>query len=945
MDLLEISQYPHKIYKINITNDNNVKKSLYEKIIIKINIGYPDKKSKEIIRFSKERNSGWIDHKQSNDDYFLLIDNVEGISTIYAHFFMNDLYEYEEPDMDILYEYDLEELYNDIQSNNQDIKYNQYNYDMYLTDDKKIKVQSILNNSIEIEGDTHYNNHKNPNYKNYTNIISDNETISNSTEKGIFPIVSRYRNDNDKNDILSAPDIKNKPSTSWHTMNDDFPYWEIHINKNKFGSIMQNDTDYETFPLNVHLNYQYLDTSTEYHQHFFGFESNENTECKDFNVFDSKDINTVNNHFGESHDYRIINYGDKTNSQYNIDYSHIETIELDFNDVESYSCEWEKNLCPGNNYWRYSSIDNNSYADLTLELEKNKEYTLKYYIWIPTETQKQNDDCYISIKYIDEENEEKFFDNINHIFKEQDNVLHNEWIYHEFSFITKTEINTIHIKGPQTPNNTIYFMYISLEHQKQYSPTLKYTQNNLFLNEGNKTTYKPMEEYKDCVQKTIPKNTSSWVLKKDFPIPYDNVRIKVGDETNIIYDEKTTTLSWYNGVNSNFYIQDFNSYKDDELVWFNDIAHGDYMEYDKNSTILTLNRNIEKPLTYGLNNYINLTFTDNNNNPINIGEVSCAISTSKNIDNIIEEYKFLGTKKVNHIVTFDKLDFRKLDRNENYYLRIDYKHPCYKKTIKEYRLLYFEEENISMYVDIIPENGEPHTISTNINNQITTDTYTIQVKEEFPLKINAYLFSQVNKYTTGYCEMSINDKKFSTTFVDDEGYADFYLNYKDIKDNDVIKIEFFDNEENVSKYCYFKIKINSQYDKPVIPIRTRILNNDKNIQNNNTFEIPAYGCLLLDIDTEDEVNFSIQVYKDEKRIYFENVIEKKNHSIIIGDTDGNIDDDTTTINKSHIYTIITDNIKKTTKEPLIDTLLDADNTYRPYSKTINISYIHQKQND
>ena len=187
--------------------------------------------------------------------------------------------------------------------------------------------------------------------------------------------------------------------------------------------------------------------------------------------------------------------------------------------------------------------------------------------------------------------------------------------------------------------------------------------------------------------------------------------------------------------------------------------------------------------------------------------------------------------------------------------------------------------------------------------------------------------------------MSINDKIFSTAFVDDMGYADFYLNYKDIEDNDIIKIEFFDNEEIVKKYGYFKIKVESEYDKPVVPIKIIIAENDRLNQKNNTFTIPKYGCLLLDVDTEEENDFSIQIYKDNKRIYFENIVDKKNRSIVIGDTD---DDETLLVNKTYTYKIITDNIKKQTTNPLTDTLVNADDTYRPYQKTITINYIHQK---
>ena len=67
MELDEIMQYSHKIKKIYIKNDN--KASEFNSVIIKININ--DKKDNEIIRFSVQEYSEWLNHQQSDNDYFL----------------------------------------------------------------------------------------------------------------------------------------------------------------------------------------------------------------------------------------------------------------------------------------------------------------------------------------------------------------------------------------------------------------------------------------------------------------------------------------------------------------------------------------------------------------------------------------------------------------------------------------------------------------------------------------------------------------------------------------------------------------------------------------------------------------------------------------------------------------------------------------------------------
>ena len=98
MDFDLIKQYTHKIKKIHITN--TYRYSLRSRIVLKVSINVKDT---ETIRFSLKENSDFIGHQQKNNDFFIRVPNnlasYDGkptITTIYAHFFDKELYQYEE---------------------------------------------------------------------------------------------------------------------------------------------------------------------------------------------------------------------------------------------------------------------------------------------------------------------------------------------------------------------------------------------------------------------------------------------------------------------------------------------------------------------------------------------------------------------------------------------------------------------------------------------------------------------------------------------------------------------------------------------------------------------------------------------------------------------------------------------------------------------------------
>ena len=163
MNTLELKQYPHKIKKITIQNDNETLQSTSDEAVFKITLPKTDN---EIIIFSYDKEAEEeIPRSKNNDDYYLSIPNIKGSTIIYAHYFIADLYEYTEAEIDsnIFAPYDLKKLKN----------YESNTY--FVSNDDKPKITSRLQGSV-IENEI-----KDPNYKEYN---SDRERTHH------FPIAS-----------------------------------------------------------------------------------------------------------------------------------------------------------------------------------------------------------------------------------------------------------------------------------------------------------------------------------------------------------------------------------------------------------------------------------------------------------------------------------------------------------------------------------------------------------------------------------------------------------------------------------------------------------------------------------------------------------------------------------------------------------------------------------
>lgn len=474
MDISEIKQYAHKIIKINITNTN--KTTNYSYTTIKIHL---EKEQNEVIRFSYEENSNWIEHQSKDNDYFLRIPNiVDSITHIYAHFFPADLYSYIE-DSDLFSLYDFSDFFKE---NPTDPLYNEryplqitsYGYEMMLGEENKPYIRSLLDKSI-----TKY---KDPNYKQYT--VTDASSNIDMTEQGRFPLSSRYRNSryatapqfnqgnlpywqkNDKrysygtfpnisteiyqNDTYTYQNIsdtsinnnnKYTESSNCTEIFNQIPFWEAKIHRkglspfitDEYAEDMESESS-ET-PFNVYLNYQYLPTSTEYHQHYYGFEPynvknqageevarinmpeaisvlgdnlatetnrqklikfcenikngtwRQVTENKNLEVLDGENLYQINKAFNNQATYRLINHGNPFDDANIMTIDHTNIIDLDLDQAKiTKNCTWEKNNC--DKYWTLTPLSDNSEDSLVyldVKLKANTPYVLKYYIYIPAD--------------------------------------------------------------------------------------------------------------------------------------------------------------------------------------------------------------------------------------------------------------------------------------------------------------------------------------------------------------------------------------------------------------------------------------------------------------------------------------------------------------------------------------------------------------------------------
>lgn len=944
MDLTELKQYPHKILTITVDNKNDITNSMSETALFKVTI--PDKKDNEIIIFSYDKElTTAIPRTQKGNDYFLTIANTTGITIIYAHFLMLDLYNYteEEANDGAFVEYDLTSLQDS----------NIHNVGYTSKSDKHLKVTSKLPNSFtEI---------KDPNYKQY-NIDLD---INGKPLKDRFPVASRY---SQKNKQIIAPDIKQTPTATFtRSDNDITSEWEARIYYKDIGDIIPQDTDNIQHPVNVFLNYEYLPSSTEYHQHFYGFEGGAQTENKDINIFEGDNLETINKAFlgdnDENYTYRLINWGNKSDNKNAKYVSHYippiypteSTEPIIYND----NCDWIKNDC--DDYYIYTALTNTADRGVyfsSFELKSNTSYILKYYIYIPQDIKDDElTDCYIEIQEIDRTKSEQTSWSIDNIFNKQDKFLTDRWVYHEVPFQTSTSEHRLYIRGHTDIGKSIYFANIEIQEIVQYSPTIKYTNQGVFVVEGNESVGKPNSDYETNTFTNIPFQSPKITETTEPVEPYNQVNIHIADDFGVEYNKQTKSLYYYPTEDHHIsYIKEYNQDTNEEewnLYIDNNMNNEDEtllsLDYDEQEgeekgKYFTINYQPKETFTYGTNNNIKLIVENEHKKSIGNGFVECAITANTNeeddIKNGSNSLKYLGKQYVqpDGSIEYNRLDFTNLYDSSNniFYLRIDYTHPCFDTTSHTFKRIYIVDENITMTIK---------ADETEVNNKTTYEVHHI---EEFPLKITANIKTGPNtKADWGYCELSIDDEVRQTSYVNSDGIAEFYLNKNtdNLTTSQIIKIEYYRKYNAVRAYDFFNLTLANDFEgKDAVPIRFNYLNNDINKQISNNIDIEKDDCLLINIDTSDSKyrNYSIRIYKEKNNnkeyIPFNNgnnyinITSSSDENIVIGDyaeeTANNIK-----------YCIVTDS--------LIGNINDEDiaynnNKYRQYEKCITINWTEVK---
>ena len=897
MNLNEIKEYTHPIRKINIYNKNRY--SLRKKIVLKVD---PQPQPNETVRFSLDKNDNFIGHQQRDKDYFIRVPNEyigsgydtnttdngnTAITTIYAHYFPKDLYEYED-DIQVFSEFDLYKIadlpYN---SENYQIKFKNYNQNKIVSASyikSKIKemkdattkeTKEALEENLKqykpiIQSLFDNNETKDPNYKNYYKIEG---ASYNETEQGMFPLSSRYRKT--KNTLpyfyTESPDLNNI-NPKWNgSESKPLRNWEVKIHRDILSPLISDgveNTDEDT-PLNVFLNYNYLPTSTEYHQHFYGFESGLN-DTDYYNIFEGENINKINSYFGNDNNYRIIHSSNIYNDEYSIKVPKGRKIPINIDEMINEN--WKKNKCE--NY--YICTGNTDLA--IFNIEKDRMYSLKYYIYIPSKCYPKYDSCYISI------NGERISDR----FLYQDKKMKNEWIYHEVPFIGKNN-NIIEVVGSDDEEK-IYFYDIYIEEFPQYSPTIKYNNRGIAILEEDQAIMRNITDKKDTQPSINSLNT--WNRKeKNIPTPHTSVYFLTGTESTLVFDPYTKELNYIgeNRINKNRETDKpltinidslYNFNVEDNDIEINESENKVYtrdfnLEYDASSgKILIDNKNILK-FTQGVNNHFEITILNDNNKPVTTGFIKCAIYDQQNFndmkcDNIstprgkcLDPGENVHTPDINGVVRYTHIDLSQLSLNngeqdKNYFLRITYENECDNgEQTTEIKPFILEKERYEIF---------PMIRGQNINGIYNFND------NDLPLQIQALIKNQLSDIVPhGYCEIFIDDKLTQSTIVDSNGIADFYLDLEDLIPNkkQTIKILYYQKWDTPVGWATFEIN-NKCTGLPAVPIKIQALTYKQNNVNTtlkyeneyiytNTISLDKGSPVFIDIDTENHTNFVIEI--------------------------------------------------------------------------------------
>lgn len=837
MRLSEIANTTHKTKKIYITNNNiNSDIEKFPTVMFKINL---DTEPDTQIRFSLEENSDFIHHQQIESDFFFRIDNKpNSIIPIYVHYFSKELYDYEEPDL-----------------------ITNFNFNKIIEteiDTKKYYQENIINGKLQIQSLFNDNSLRNPNYKQITKTTNEND----ETQQGEYPLSSRYRN------VIynTKPNLTNIPKWEQEQNIDNYPYWQYRI-KNTDLSPLINNTD----NINIYMNYQYLPSSTSYHQHLFGFEGDDSYEemgivNDSINVFEGENLNKINNLFDES-TYRLVKnnfYNNKYTLLVDKDAKEIYSNQ-DFKKAEEIDSKLTYYKCE--DCYELTNQSENGYCTLNLDrIKKGKLYTLKYFIYIPDIKESTNINEHSCCLCINDET-------IPYEFREYDYNTRNQWIYHEIPFIGQ-ETNKLDIYGFNDTKNYVYFTRIVIEEISEYSPTIKYSKNGVYVLEDNEYIFRPngKEDIEDIEEVDYPKWEKTLFLQT--PITSPTI-------------EPASTK--YTNLNN---------------------ASIELRCVDRNGEQIINNGTIKCGIIGG-NSLTN--------------EYLEQIELSKNL-NGLPYCKYIGSAKITDgKVLFNNLNLSQFtpnkEENKNqeeiqnpnypnlkYYLKCVYTNECFVD----------ENNNPEEHMDIIPidffkpQYTLDHEVLRTKNAELKTlgrtkNEYTI-LKGRFPIAIYGFVHDQFNNYITEgyteYMELSVNDEFVQSTVIDEDGIADFYLSYDIFKDR--VKNQECDPDNISEKDIYsFTIKI-EYFNQLYYPISFE------------TFTIHYVNC-----NSASPIELEMQVYdpefnpEDNSWEAIDEDIKRTTHILCENKSAYKL--------KNDIYIIIIENLESTTNDKIDIDLYETNN--------------------
>lgn len=515
--------------------------------------------------------------------------------------------------------------------------------------------------------------------------------------------------------------------------------------------------------------------------------------------------------------------------------------------------------------------------------------------------------------------------------------------------ITDEVRNNPNIELHDCKNDLIHFYSIQIAEMVEYSPTMKYTENGFYLTEGSKYAKKPLEDYNKNTCENENNATNQWATQEALnpsdtwinkgttrlPIPLTDIYIFFDNDFSIIYNQLSTELSYTKG-NFPFKFNDFNESFDECLTWLTDDSEI-CLQYDKVTTPLDEAQSAQtaapsdadkdinqlllaelklfnrqyKFFTSGINNNFTLQLQDAYGNPITTGQVECSIWTSNHEDTTpcSEAERCLGIQEPDEYgkIAYEHLNFKNFKpQRHKYYLRIRYINSCYKKDIVKWKELLFVDEyrNIDIYTNTCDKKvclntsdccslvAKSYFNETSLEYQKQSYIYTVTSVEFLPLRLDVKIRSQPlngnqgNIIDEGYCELSINDEVIQTTFVDENGVADFYLDENDLEPGQqIIKVEYFTHPYESINFVYFPILCDTEqgYDeRPAIPIMIKKLTGNTVEQlTTNLYEIEKDDIFFVDIDTENCKDFSITIIRNNTIQEVININEVMNRSYVI----------------------------------------------------------------